>query len=94
MSTKRNTATAAGAGEGQVITRVHAPGIETLNTRELLAIQSLFAWIAAEQDTAPETVRVITETRFGAEDVSALPRKDYDEVIRFLVDLRIDEFCN
>jgi hypothetical protein len=70
---------------------IQSPALQTVNERELQAIENLFAWVAAEQDTAPETVRSITEARFGTTDVTALPRKDYDEVIRFLVDLRIDD---
>jgi hypothetical protein len=62
-----------------------------MNERELGAIYSLFAWVAAEQDTAHETVRGITEAHFDTDDVAGLPRKDYDEVVRFLMDLRIDE---
>ena len=62
-----------------------------MNERELGAIYSLFAWVATEQDAAPETVREMTEARFETADVDALPRKHYDEVIRFLMDLRLDE---
>jgi len=75
----------------RVMTLVQSPVLQTMNARELGAIYSLFAWVAAEQDTLPETVREITEARFETADVAVLPRKDYDEVIRFLVDLRIDE---
>lgn len=74
-----------------VTTRVRSLVLHTMNERELQAIYNLLAWVADEQDTAPETVRSITETRFGVDDVTGLQRKDYDEVIRFLVDLRIDD---
>ncbi len=75
----------------KVITRARSPGMEPLNTYELQAVYNLFAWAAEEQDTAEETVRGITAARFGVEDVGALQRKDYDEVIRFLVGLRIGD---
>jgi hypothetical protein len=75
----------------RVSSRVQSDALETVNERELQSIDNLFAWVAAEQDTARDTVRSITAARFGVEDVTGLPRKDYDEVIRFLVDLRIDE---
>lgn len=94
MPTKKTASLASGNETGQVTTRVLALGVETLNARELQAICNLFDWVAAEQDAAPETVREITGVRFGADNVTALPRKDYDEVIKFLVDLRIDEICN
>jgi hypothetical protein len=74
--------------------RVRSLAVQTMNERELGAIYSLFAWVAAEQDTAPETVREITKAQFRADDVTGLYRKDYDEVIRFLMDLRIDEMRN
>jgi hypothetical protein len=75
----------------RVTARVQGPALQVLNERELQAIHSLIAWVAAEQDTAPETVQSITEARFGTNDVTGLAQRDYDEVIRFLIDLRIDE---
>jgi len=66
-------------------------GLKPLKENELVSIYALFAWVANEQSAAEETVRSITETRFGVKDVTKLQQKDYDEVIRFLVDLRIDE---
>jgi hypothetical protein len=75
----------------RVSTRAHSAALQTLNERELQSIYNLSAWVAAKQDTARDTVQRITAVRFGVEDVTALPRKDYDEVIPFLVDLRIDE---
>jgi hypothetical protein len=71
--------------------RVRSVALQTMNERELGAIFCLFEWVASEQDTAPETVRTMTETHFETEDVTGMPSKDYDEVIRFLMDLRIDE---
>ena len=71
--------------------RVQSAALQTLNERELQSVYSLLEWVAVEQDTARDTVDGVTAARFGVEDVTALPRKDYDEVIRFLVDLRIDE---
>ncbi len=75
----------------RVATWVHSPALQPMNEREMGVIHSLFAWVAAEQDTAPEIVREITEARFAGDEQGGLKRKDYDEVIRFLVDLRIDE---
>ena len=67
---------------------------QSMNERELQSIYDLFAWVAEEQDMAQERVQCITEARFNVDNVVCLPRKDYDEVIRFLVDLRIDELRN
>ena len=64
-----------------VTTRVvRAWRCNTMNERELQAIYSLLAWVAGEQDTAPETVRRITETVSASMMLPALARKDYDEV--------------
>jgi hypothetical protein len=75
----------------RVVTWVHSPAVQLMNEREMTVIHSLFAWVATEQDTNPDTVREITEARFASDEQGGLKRKDYDEVIRFLVDLRIDE---
>ncbi len=71
----------AGPAEG------NTPGVETLNARELTAIGNLFALAAIERDTTQETIRNVTAARFGAADIAAVARKDYDDVIRFLVEL-------
>ena len=95
MMTKNNPGiTGATEVPPTVTTRVRSPGLEPLNRYELQAIENLFAWVAEEQDAAPETVRHITEARFGANDAGTLRRKDYDEVIEFLLDLRLDEIRN
>ena len=75
----------------RVSTRAHSAALQTLNEWELQSIYNLSAWVAAEQDTARDTVQGIMAAGFGVEDVTGLARKDYDEVIRFLLDLRIDE---
>jgi len=75
-------------------TRARGPGLEPFNTYELQVVESLFAWVAEQQDAAPETVRSVTEASFGAHDVGAIPRKSYDEVVRFLLDLRLDDILN
>lgn len=71
--------------------RMQGYGLKPLRTNELQSLYALFAWIANEQGSAPETVRSMTETKFCVKDVTSLKQKDYDEVIKFLVDLRIDE---
>ena len=75
----------------QTATRVQSPGLQRFNGYELQAIENLVAWVAEEQDTAPEAVRSVVEASFHVNDVAALYRKDYDEVVRFLVNLRLDE---
>ncbi len=74
-----------------VTDRMQGYGLQPLRHNELKSIYALFAWVANEQGAAEETVQCIIETRFGVSDVTNLQQKDYDEVIKFLVDLRIDE---
>ena len=81
-------------GAARMTTCVHHSALQPMNEREMGVIQSLIAWVAAEQDTAPDTVRAITETRFATQHVTVYARKDYDDVIRFLIDLRIDELSD
>ena len=80
--------------EGQVTARAQSPGLELVNGYELQAIENLAAWVAEEQDAAPETVRSVTEASFGVHDVGVIPRKSYDEVVRFLLDLHLDDILN
>jgi hypothetical protein len=91
MTTKNDASMSAGEAARRVTTRAQTPGLERLNGYELRAITNGFAWVAEEQNATLETVRSVTEGHFGVDDVAALPRKDYDDVIRFLVELRLDE---
>lgn len=75
----------------QVTERATTYGLQTLQDNELRSIYTLFAWVSNEQHAAQETVRSMTEVHFGIDDVTKLKKRDYDEVIKFLVDLRIDE---
>jgi hypothetical protein len=76
--------------------REHAQpyGEKSLRNNEFNSVHALLAWVATEQRIAPEIVQAITETRFNIADVTPLKQKDYDEVIKFLVDLRIKDKCN
>lgn len=91
MSSKITTKPAANDTRPVSLTLFQSAALLALNKYELGVIRSLFLWVATEQDTTPETVRRATETHFEASDIAALPRKSYDDVIRFLVNLRIDE---
>ena len=75
----------------QVTNRAQAYGLLPLQTMELRSIYALFAWVANEQKAAPETVRGMTEARFNVADITRLRQRDYEDVIKFLVDLRLDE---
>jgi len=73
---------------------VQSPALDVMNQYEMTSIRALLAWAANEQKAPPETIQAVTEVHFGVDDVAQLPRKDYDEVIRFLIDLRLDELKN
>jgi DNA-binding XRE family transcriptional regulator len=95
MTTENNAATPAGMETNRpVAARARSPGLELLNVYELQVIENLFTWVSAEQEVAPEAVRSLTEASFATHDVAAIHREDYEKVIQFLVDLRLDEIAN
>jgi hypothetical protein len=65
-----------------------------LNDLELTSIRSLIAYVAHEQGASGATVAAMVDARFGADGMNQLHRKDYNEVVRFLVDLNIKETLN
>jgi hypothetical protein len=75
----------------QVTNRVHSSELQALNSRELQSIYSLLGYIAHNENVYQDQVENIVGDKFAVDQVAALKKKDYEEVIRFLVDLRIDE---
>ena len=77
---------------------VATPTIEygegTLNELELKSVKAVIAYVAHMQTASDVTVSSILGAKFGASDVTELRQKDYDEVIRFLVDLNLKEAIN
>jgi hypothetical protein len=71
--------------------RIQGYGMKPLKDNELKSVYALFAWVANEQGASEQTVQMMTEAHFGVQDVTSLPQRSYDDVIKFLVDLRIDE---
>jgi len=71
--------------------RVQGNDVQTLNENELKSVYALLAYVAHNENIQQETVQSLVEASFGVNHVTKLPQKDYDDVIRFLVDLRIDE---
>lgn len=74
----------------QVGGRVAWPEVSTLNANELKSIYALLAYVSYQQQVQQQTVAAILGTRFGVEEVTQLQTKDYEEVIRFLVDLNVE----
>lgn len=77
-----------------VTDRAQVRSLDYMNEYEQTSIRALLAWAANEQKAPPETVKAVTEVHFNVNDVKDLQRKDYEEVIKFLIDLRIDELKN
>ncbi len=73
---------------------VHSSSLDVMNQYEMTSIRALLAWAANEQKAPTETIQAVTEVRFGVDNVAQLPRREYDDVIRFLIDLRLDEMKN
>jgi hypothetical protein len=78
----------------QIASHVQSPLVELMNEYEMTSINALLVWAANEHHAPTETIKAVTEVRFGVPDVSKLPRKDYEEVIKFLIDLRLDDMKN
>jgi len=62
-----------------------------LNHNELKTIYALLSYVSYNQHVRQDVVRHAVEKKFGVADVDYLQQKDYDDVVRFLVDLRLDE---
>jgi hypothetical protein len=68
--------------------------MKPLNELEVTSVRALVAYVAHTQSASDVTVCEVLGAKFGAPDVGALRRRDYDEVIRFLVDLKLNETLN
>jgi len=69
-----------------VTTRAQQP----VNEKEMLSIYALMAYTAHTQNVSQHLVQMMTEAEFGVNHITKLKHKDYDEAVRFLVDLRVD----
>jgi hypothetical protein len=84
----------------QVSASLHTTGsvwsrdVQTLNDNELKSVYALLAYVSHNENIRQETVQAIVEANFGVNHIEKLQHKDYEDVIRFLVDLRIDEMRN
>lgn len=65
-----------------------------LTPAESKSVQALMAYVAHTQSADEATVRAIVEAQFNVESVTHLQRRDYDAVIRFLVDVQLDLLKN
>jgi len=65
-----------------------------LNEHELSSVNALLSYIAHNQKTNEAIVREILTTRFGIGDIEELQKKDYEDAIKFLIDVQIATILN
>jgi len=65
-----------------------------LNQNEFNAVTSLVAYVAYAQNMNEEKIHAAFKSVFGVADIKALPPAQYDEAMRFLLDLRFDGVIN
>lgn len=64
------------------------------NENEMRSVCSLIAFVSCLHDTNIEWVCSTLAKAFNAENIKDISRDHYDDVIRFLVDLRTDKNMN
>jgi hypothetical protein len=71
-------------------TQVSPNATDTINNLELMSIKSLLAYTAYNKSIGEDVIHEIFSTHFGIDKVEKLPRKSYDDAIRFLVDIQTE----
>jgi hypothetical protein len=71
---------------GSMTARAQQP----LNEKEMLSIYALLAYTAHTQNVSQQLVQMMVEAEFGVNHVTKIMHRDYDNAVRFLVDLRVD----
>jgi hypothetical protein len=59
-----------------------------LNNFELISVRALVLYTAYSKKISEERVHALIVTRFGADDISKIHSRDYDDVVRYLADLK------
>lgn len=65
-----------------------------MNKREMVSIKALTAYVAHNQNVCEETVRAVLAAQFNVPTIDQLRRDDYEQVVRFLVDVQIEMLRN
>jgi hypothetical protein len=65
-----------------------------LNVVETKAINALIAYIAYTQNVAERTVSSIVCSEFSATDIARIPSEQYDQIVAFLIDLKMAAVVN
>lgn len=69
-------------------------GDEFLNANEATSVRALVAYVAFNHDISEQAVCAMVEEHFHVEQIRMLPRSEWEEVIRYLVDLNPREAIN
>jgi len=78
------------AREGINIIRVTPPS-DKMNLLEQKSVSALLEYVVFSRKVKRKKVLAVVSEKFGAADISKLPSKSYDDVIRFLVDFCSEE---
>ena len=65
-----------------------------MNKLELTSVSALVAYVAHAENISESTVAEMVTTHFHVEEVTKLPSRSYDDVIRFLVDAQMNILLN
>lgn len=65
-----------------------------LNSRELRAVEALIAWVSYTQEIREETVSAVLAAQFRSDDIMAIPSALYNEVIEFMLVVKISDILN
>ncbi|MDR3614069.1 MAG: hypothetical protein P4L53_10895 [Candidatus Obscuribacterales bacterium] len=65
-----------------------------LNKLERVSVNALITYAAYDTGVSEDVVRAIVETRFNVDDISKIQGCDYEDVIRYLVDLNPKAIIN
>ncbi len=66
----------------------------SLNRNELRAVASVITYVADTQQASTETVCCMLKTAFGVDDLRNIDQNDYDDAIRFLLNLNVNDLLN
>ena len=69
-------------------------GDECLNQNEAMSVRALVAYVAFTHDISEQVVCSIVEKHFCVEEIRKISRKDYDDAIKYLVDLEPGKAMN
>lgn len=61
-----------------------------LNAMELTSIKALLAYTAYDRQVSEAIVNDLFSTRFGIDKIEKLRQTDYENAIRYLIDLQVD----